>query len=192
MPDQPPITVLAKEELLSRAMFRWINVRFTFHRFDGTVSEPVERIVFERGDSAGMLLHDLARNEVILLEQVRIATLDSGTGLLLEIPAGVIEPGDSAEDTARREIQEETGAPPGQLVWISSFYPSPGACSERVHLFYAPYPEGVETAQTTGLAAENEDIRVLRVPLEEAFQMVRDGRIQDAKTIIGLQWLLIR
>lgn len=186
------MNVLAKEEILARAHFKWFNVNFTFRRFDGTVSRPIQRIVFERGDSVGMLLHDLPRDEIVLVEQLRIATAEHGSGLLLEIPAGVLDSGEQPEQTAAREIQEETGAGPTELQPISTFYLSPGACSERIHLFYAPYPKGLKIAEHAGLAEENEDIKVHRVPFIEAMEMVEDGRIADAKTIVALYWLRAR
>jgi ADP-ribose pyrophosphatase len=192
MKDERRVTVLAKEDVLKRDFFQWVNVRFQFRRFDETLSETVERIVFERGDSVGMLMHDVRRDEVILVEQLRIATLGNGTGWLLEIPAGMIDGADSPEATALREIREETGGPPAALELISTFYMSPGACSERIHLFYAPYPEGLEIQERAGLASENEDIRVCRVPFADALEMIKDGRIADAKTIVGLLWLQTR
>ncbi len=184
--------VLSREQLVGRAFLRLVNVTFTYRKFNGSVSKPVERIVLERGDSVGMLLHDVQRDEVILVEQVRMPTLATGNGMLMEVPAGVIDGHDSAEATAMREIKEETGAPPATLERIAAFYLSPGACSERVHLFYAPYPEGLEVKENAGLETEDEDIRVWRIPLAEAFTMICDGRIQDAKTIVALLWLKVR
>jgi len=190
--DEPRVTVLSTEEVFSRDFFRWVSIRFTYRRYDGTTSGPVDRIVFDRGDSVGMLLHDIPRNEVILVEQLRIAAVGHGTGWLLELPAGRIETGDSPEATASREVREETGAEAAEMEPIASFYLSPGACSERLHLFYAPYPEGLEIQEHAGLAEENEDIRVARVPFEEALEMIKDGRLADAKTILGLLWLQAR
>ncbi len=181
--------VLAQEELFRKGFFKWVNVRFTYRKFNGSISDPIERIVFERGASVGMLLHDIPSNEVILVEQVRVATLPSGHGMLLEIPAGVIEGSDSPESTAHREITEETGAQPAELEHISTFYLSPGACSERLHLFYAPYPNGLDIKEYAGLADENEDIRVHRLPVAQVMGMIKSGQIADAKTLVALLWL---
>src|SRR5579859_3727830 len=123
MSDRGELSVLESEEILSRGIFHWRKVKLTYRRFDGSVSEPVERIVFDRGDSVGMLLHDLSGNEVILVEQLRIAA----GGRLLELPAGTVEKGDEPEATAHREIQEETGAQPAAVQLICTFYLSPGA-----------------------------------------------------------------
>jgi len=189
MTEEQRVAILSREEVFRVGFFRWFNVKFTFRRFDGTVSDAVERVVFERGDSVGMLLHDLTTDEIILVEQVRVATVGGGSGWILELPAGKIDGEDSAEATALREIREETGAEATRLEPISCFYPSPGSCSERLHLFYAPYADGLVVSDHAGLAAEDEDIRVLRVPLDEGLRMVEDGRIVDGKTILGLFWL---
>jgi ADP-ribose pyrophosphatase len=187
--DQPKITLLAKDEVFRHAFYRGYIARFSYTRFDGTTAGPVDRFVLDRGDSVGMLLHDVPRNEVILVEQLRVATLDHSSGLLLELPAGRIEPGDEPAETAVREIREETGAQPPELERVATFYLTPGGSSERLHLFYAPFQAGLKVEEHGGLAEENEDIRVHRVPVPNAMEMIKDGRIADAKTILALLWL---
>ncbi len=100
---------------------------------------------------------------------------------LVELPAGTREPGESSEATAERELREETGFVAGRLRRIHAFYTSPGIMDERMELFEA-------TDLTPGAQAldEGEQIETTVVPLATALEMALDGRIQDAKTMVGL------
>ena len=100
---------------------------------------------------------------------------------LYEIPAGTLEPGESPEETARRELEEETGYRPGWLRKLVEFYSSPGVSTEKLIVYLA----GSLTPARQRLE-EDEVIEVEWVSLEEALEMIRDGRIRDAKTLIGL------
>jgi 8-oxo-dGTP pyrophosphatase MutT (NUDIX family) len=90
-------------------------------------------------------------------------------------------------DDIRREILEETGYIVRDLRQIAMFYPSPGMSSERMHLYYAAIAG--ESSAGGGLEHEDEDVRVVEIPLAAAFASLDDGAIMDAKTIIGLQWM---
>ncbi len=118
-----------------------------------------------------------ADRKVLLIKQFRHAT----GGTLLEIPAGKMEPGESPEDCAGRELEEETGYRPGTMRRLASFYVSPGFCTEMIHLFLA----GDLTRYQQKLD-QDECIDVIGIPLDEALAMVDRGEIKDAKTIAGL------
>ena len=181
--------MLGKELIFQKAIFKWFGIKFHYTRLDGTDSGEVNQFVIDRGDSVAMLLHEVEKDEVILVEQLRIATAESGNGWLLELPAGRVDPGEEPTQTALREAREETGAEPREIRLISSFFLSPGGSSERLHLFYCPFHNGIEIQSIAGLKEENEDISVQRYPLKEALEMIETGKIADAKTIIGLLWL---
>jgi ADP-ribose pyrophosphatase len=132
-----------------------------------------------------LVLHDVPANEVVFVEQARVAT----SGWILELPAGRVEPNEDPAATAGREAEEETGAAPATVQRISRFYLSPGGCSERLHLFYCPFSDGLTVHEYAGLAQDSEDIRVHRIPLPRALEMIETGEIADAKTMIGLYWL---
>ena len=100
---------------------------------------------------------------------------------LLELPAGVMERGEPPEDSAHREVREETGMAAGKLLKIGEFFLAPGYSTEFMHvylareLYYAPLPGDAD-----------EVLSVVRVPIEEAYRKARQSEIQDAKTLAAL------
>lgn len=132
------------------------------------------------GASAVVPLLDSADSEnprILLIRQYRYA---SG-GYLYEIPAGRLDPGETAEDCARRELREETGYSATEVSLLTSFYTTPGFTDERIHVFVA-------AGLTEGSASlESDEIVELHpVQLSEAVNMVRSGEIVDGKTMIGI------
>lgn len=115
---------------------------------------------------------------VLLVRQFRYAVGKS----LLEIPAGILEPGETPRRGAIRELREETGYRAGRLRSLGSVLTSPGFCRERIHLFWA------DALEVAGAPAPDDDERVTPVCLswKRAMQMVRNGEIEDAKTVLAL------
>ncbi len=153
------------------------------------MSGEVRREIFERGHAAVLLPFDPVRDEVVLIEQIRIAAFDtSESPWLLEMVAGMIEEGETEEDVVRREAVEEAGLTVGRAKKVLSYLASPGGTSERSAVFVgevdATQAEGVH-----GLVDENEDIRVHVVSREQAYQWVEEGKIDNAASVIALQWL---
>lgn len=129
------------------------------------------------------------RDEVVLVEQIRIAAYDtSRTPWLLEMVAGMIEEGESPEDVARREAVEEAGLDVGRVTEVLSYPASPGGTSERLTILVGEV-DATTAKGIHGLADENEDIRVHVVSREQAYQWVEEGKIDNAASIIALQWL---
>lgn len=161
------------------------------------------RVVFDRGDSVGLLMYDEALDEVVLTRQVRpgpiLRAISQGASFDWSDGAGVsaIEPvagsmdveGEDPEDCARREAEEEApGCEILSVEKIASYWPSPGGTSERIHLFCAVVDSsGAE--KRGGLADHGEEIEVLRLDADEAIAMARDGRIDTAMGVIALEWL---
>lgn len=155
----------------------------------GGWSGAMSREVFERGQVASVLPYDVERKKVVLAEQFRVGALkDERSPWLVEIVAGVLEPGESPEQLAHREAAEEAGIVLESLTPIYNYWVSPGGCTERVSLFWSKVDSSTASG-IHGLDDENEDIRVLVYDQEEAFEMVRSGVINNALTIIALQWL---
>ncbi|MGE0609859.1 MAG: NUDIX hydrolase [Pirellulales bacterium] len=119
----------------------------------------------------------LEDGRVCLIHNERMAVDDT----LVELPAGTIEPGEDPAASAARELAEETGYTAANLEHLHDFWMSPGILRERMHLFLA-------TGLTAGPAhlEEDESIQTLLVPWDEAIELIASGRIQDAKTLVGL------
>ena len=185
------VTVLNRHRIFDD-FFKIDEATISFERFDGTSTPPVRRLVFERGDSAAAVVYHRDAQSILLAEQLRFPTFDKGPGWIAEVPAGMVDPGEQPEATMRREIEEEIGYRPERLEPIATFYLSPGGSSERIWLYYVEVSEAGRVAAGGGKRDEQEDIRTRWLSLEQAALALKAGEIVDAKTIIGLQWLLGR
>ncbi len=163
-----------------------------YRQFDGAWSEPVVREVFERGHAAAVLPYDPARDEVVLIEQFRPGPMAAGeaSAWLVEIVAGIIDPGETAEDVVRREALEEANLEIGDLELVADCFMTPGGCSERVSI-YCGRCDSTNAGGVHGNPEENEDIRVFTLPLEAVADRLADGSIRNAITMISLQWLCL-
>jgi nudix-type nucleoside diphosphatase (YffH/AdpP family) len=163
---------------------------FCYERFDGEMSGPVRRLCFDRGDSVAAIVFNRDRQNVILVEQFRYPAFRKGDGWTVELVAGVIQVGETAEVTLRREVREEIGYTIDRLHPIANFFLSPGASSERIMLYCAEVTNAGKIAAGGGLAEEGEDIRIVELSLSELRQQLDQARIRDAKTLVGTMWLL--
>ncbi|ELW9232942.1 ADP-ribose diphosphatase [Proteus mirabilis] len=172
-----------------KGFFRMNEYRFKHRLFKGGWSAEVKREVFERGHAGVLLAYDPKRDEVVLIEQIRIPAYEtSQTPWLLEVIAGMVEEGESPEEVVRREATEEAGITIGRCKPIVSYLSSPGGTSERMYVYVGEVDATTATG-IHGLACENEDIRVHVVSREQAYQWVEEGIIDNAASVIALQWL---
>ncbi|EGR4490384.1 ADP-ribose diphosphatase [Vibrio cholerae] len=187
--NQKDVEILNKETLF-KGFFRMVKYRFKHKRFAGGWSEPVEREMFERGHAAAMLPYDPIRDQVVIIEQIRVGALEHAQPWQLEIVAGVIDTDESAEQVVRREAEEEAGLTVGRIEKITSYYPSSGGCSEKLDVFIGEV-DCSQAGGIHGLDCEGEDIKVHVMSRTEAYQLVKDGRIENGASIIALQWLAL-
>ncbi|MEZ8826277.1 ADP-ribose diphosphatase [Vibrio amylolyticus] len=181
------VKIISKKSLFS-GFFKMIKYQFSHRLFDGGWSEPIEREMFERGHAVAVLPYDPVTDQVVIIEQIRVGALEDSSPWQLEIVAGIIEPGETAEDVARREMVEEAGIEINQLEKITSFYPSSGGCSEKLDV-YVGEVDATKAQGVHGLEHEGEDIRVHVMSREEAYQRVKTGQLENGASIIALQWL---
>jgi len=185
------VEVSATERVFD-GFFKLDRARVSYERFDGSMSAPMSRLVFERGDSVAVLPFDRQRRRVVLVQQFRYpAYLRNGPGWLWEIIAGMIEPGRGPEDVARSEALEEAGYGLGEIKHAMTVYASPGASSERIHIYLAPVVAHQHVGRGGGLPQDGEDILVRTFELDEALAMIEDDRVVDAKTVLALQFLAL-
>ena len=160
------------------------------HRlFEGGWSLPIRRELFQRGDAVGVLPWDPLTDELVLIEQFRVGAIrDQDSPWMLELVAGIVEPGESDMAVVHREADEEAGCVLGRLEPIATFYPSAGACSEQIRLFIGE-AMAARPGTVQGLDTEHEDILVHQLPRRQALQMLDHNEINNGHTLLALQWL---
>lgn len=158
------------ELLLTTRRFRVIQ------KYQATPQGPLPRQIVQH-PGAVVILPVLADGRVVLIRNFRVSVDEE----LLELPAGTLEAGEDPQDCAQRELAEETGYRAESWELLTSFFASPGILTERMFLYLA-------TGLAPGDAAleQGEEIETLGVAWETALEMARDGRIHDAKTLVGL------
>jgi ADP-ribose pyrophosphatase len=179
--------------------FRVDRYRLRHKLFEGGWSGEIEREVFERGHAVTILLFDPEQDKLVFIEQFRPGAyaalaspwFDNGTSpWLIECVAGIIEPGEAPEGVARREAVEEADCAVSDIISVSHYLVSPGATSESMFV-YCGRVNAPESGGIHGLREENENIRVVVVSPDEAFQWLDEGRVVNAMTVITLQWFRI-
>lgn len=143
--------------------------------------EVVERELITHGGAVG-IVPVTDDGKIILVSQYRHAVAK----VMLEIPAGKLEPGEEPEDCARRELIEETGHAPGKLVLLTTFFTTPGYSNEVFHLYAA-----LNLTEQHSEEPEEEIEGTEAVTIGEAVSMIADGRIEDAKTVAAIGMIKI-
>jgi len=157
----------------------------------GGWSEPFYREVFERGHAAAVLPYDPVLDRIVLIEQFRPGAYAAGRHpWLVEIVAGIIDPGESAENVVRREAWEEARVTLADVEPIASCMVTPGACSESLDI-YVGRVDSTGAGGVFGLEQEHENIRVFTISADEAAALLAARKIDNAVAIIALQWLLL-
>ncbi len=166
-------------KLDQRLVYRGRVVTLMVDRIREPGGKEVEREVV-RHSGAAVLVPLTSDNRLVLVRQYRYAVDQH----LWEVPAGTMSPGESPEETARRELVEETGFYPHRLEKLAEFYPSPGFSDENMHLFLA-----TELESRTACPDEDETIEVKLFSSEEMTSLLSQGQISDGKTLLALMQL---
>jgi len=172
--DPPKIRVLS-----SRNIYNGRVVRLDVDRIVEPSGMEVEREIV-RHPGAAVLLPVTADGRVILIRQFRYAAGE----ILLEVPAGTIDPGETPEETAGRELLEETGYHSRRLEKLAEFFTSPGILAERMHLFLATELEKREASPDA-----DESLQIVELAWERALALEPGTDVRDAKTIVALSFL---
>lgn len=186
---QNPAIRITEKKLLSDN--HYFLHRYTYD-YDHGQTETHVREVYDRGNGACVLLYNKEYGNVVLIRQFRLPTLLNGnpSGMMIEACAGLVEENDP-EETVKREAIEETGYHISKVTRAYSAYMSPGAVTEILYCYVAEYTKEMKLSEGGGLASENENIQTLEIPFARALEMVKDGEITDAKTIMLLQYVQI-
>ena len=171
--------------------FKIISYQLRHKLFNGQWSGEIRRELFERGHACALLPYDPVRDEVVLIEQFRIGALTrTASPWLLELIAGVVEEGESNEQVVRREAKEEADLTILRSELLCCYLSSAGGSSERLQLFIGEV-DASQAGGIFGLAQEDEDIKVHVFSREQALLMLEQGVIDNAASIIALQWLAL-
>lgn len=182
---------VVEREACFRGFYQLDRLHLRHRLFAGGMGKLINRELFVRHDAVCVLPYDPQRDCVVLIEQFRVGALDKSVNpWLIELVAGLIDKDEQPEEVARREAVEEAGLELAELWPLTQYYPSPGGSDERVHL-YVGRCDSCGAGGVHGLEEEGEDIRVLVWSLDEALAALDDGRIDNAASIIALQWLAL-
>lgn len=162
-----------------------------FRRFDDSFSPPVTRAAFISGDAVTVLPYDPVRDRVLLIEQFRAGPFARGDQQpwQLEAIAGRIDPGETAEEAARREAVEEANLTLGALLPVAGYYPSPGICAEFLYSYIALCDLPDDAAGVFGVEGEAEDIRGHLIGFDDLMALVATGEAGNAPLLLSALWL---
>lgn len=183
---------ILKTEVLSDNWYTLRKITFEYKKKNGEVITQT-REAYDRGNGATILLYNQEKKTVILTRQFRLPTYTNGneSGMMIEACAGLLDK-DNAEDCIRRETEEETGYVVKDVKKIFEAYMSPGSVTEILYFFIAAYSKDMKVSEGGGVDHEEENIEVLEMLFDDALEMVNNGEIKDAKTIMLLQYLRLQ
>ena len=187
---QPELKIeVDHRETVFDSFLRVDRLKLRHSLFGGGWSELMTRELILRPRAVGVLLFDPVQQQVVLVRQIRVGMLDEGQPpWLLELVAGMVESGEEPIEVAARESLEEANTKPQDLLQICEYYNSPGISNERITLFCGRV-DATQAGGIFGLDAEHEDIEVVVLSLADALAKVASGEINNAMSIIALQWL---
>ena len=154
--------------------------------FEGGMSPVITKEIVERSDAGTAIVRHRTRGTLVFVHQFRAPAIErDGDPWLIELCAGKLDPGETAEQAMRRELTEETGYEALSCQLVTSFFISPGYTTERMFLF------DIEVDGEPGHAPGDghENIELVEMTLDEALAAAERGDIRDAKTLLGLYWL---
>jgi len=177
--------------LLSDNHYILKTTTFDWRRNDGAW-QTQHRETYDRGNGATLLPYNRKQRTVVLVKQFRYPAYVNGCDdLMIEAAAGLLDNA-SPEERIRAEAEEETGYRLREVQKVFEAYMSPGAVTEKLHFFVAEYDADMKVGAGGGHEDEGEDIEVLELSIDEALAMITDGRIEDAKTIMLLQYAALK
>ena len=176
---------------IHNGFFKMNEYILKYKKFDGSWSNEVKREVFGGAMVSAVLPYDPVKREIVLIQQFRPGTIAKEfNNYLYEIVAGIIDSGEKAEDTAKRECLEETGCKIKKITPIQGYFPAPGSSESFYHLFLGEI-DTFEGERVMGLESENEDILVRSYKLSDVKEMMEKGEILNGLTLIALQWFFL-
>ncbi len=180
---------ITNREVLYQGFFRLVRNHIRHLKFNNTWTVEFSREILERPSAVAVLPYDPILDQVILIEQFRAGAIaNPESPWLTEVIAGIYRHGEHPTDVIHREAREESGVELLDLFKICEYFVSPGGCDEHIILFCGRV-DASSAGGVFGLTDEHEDIRAFPIPLDEAIELLREGKIKTSPAIIALQWL---
>lgn len=188
----PETVKIISTEVLSNNFFPLKKFTYQIEKKNLKVEE-ISREVYMSSNGVTVLLYNRDTETVILTKQFRLPTFlnKNSTGILIEACAGLVEENEDPKDAIIREIEEETGYRVKEVKKIFEMYSTPGSVAEMLYYFVAECTPVQKVSEGGGLDDENEEIEVIEIPFEEAYDKIQSGEIRDAKTALLLQYAKI-
>ena len=176
---------------IHKGFFEMNEVTLKYKKIDGSWTNNIKRELFGGAQVSAVLPYDPIKKEIVLIQQFRPGTISKNiNNFLYEIVAGIIDKGESAETTAKRECIEETGCEIKNILPIQGYFPAPGSSESFYHLFLGEV-EAFKGSRSMGLESENEDILVECYNFNKVKQMLHNKEIVNGITLIALQWFFL-
>ena len=187
--------IVKARDIKYQGFFRIDQYQIKHRLFCGDWGEVISREIFERGDAVVLIPFDKANNKLLLIEQFRPGAIRTEKSpWMFEFIAGMFGANEQPIDVAIREAEEEANLKidESQVTHIMDYLSSPGGMSEKIYLYWANVDlSNVKSGSIAGLENENEDIKSHVMTLQQAEALMGQGKITNASTVIGLQWLLL-
>lgn len=185
---------ILKNDRIFDEFFQIDRVQLRHENFKDDQWSTVRRYNLNRPEAVAVILENTETGKIILVEQFRYASLKKSerNGWMQEIIAGLIDPGETPLESAKRETMEETGYHVNNLEHVTDYFASVGICDELIHLYYGQVTSKDRIEQGGGVETESEDLLVMEVDFSELMQRLKNNEIKDSKTIIALQWLALK
>ena len=182
---------IINKKSLHTGFFELNEITLKYRKYNGEWSKNIKRELFGGAQVSATLPYDPEKKEIILIQQFRPGTVFSNfENYLHEIPAGIIDKGETPEVAAKRECLEETGCMVKKLIPIQGYFPAPGSSQSFYNLFLAEV-ETFQGSRIKGIETENEDIFVKSYKVDEIKKKIESGEIINGLTLIALQWFLL-
>jgi len=167
------------------------EITLKYKKYDGTWSSEIKRELFGGAQVSAVLPYDPKSKKIVLIQQFRPGTISKDNNNYLdEVVAGIIDPGESPEEAAKRECLEETGCKINRLTQIQGYYPAPGSSESFFSLFLGEV-DAPDKEIIRGLENENEDILVKSYSFKDVKNKMENKEILNGLTLIALQWFFL-
>jgi GDP-mannose pyrophosphatase NudK len=179
---------ITQEETLSNKKFPLKFYNYEKQDRQGEMQQLKAEVYF-RPDAAAVLLYDAQQEKFLLTRQFRLPTYlnQNEDGYIIEACAGLIDEGETPEQAIIREAEEEVGCKISSPEYIGAFYTSAGGITEYLHLFMTSYNSNAQKIGGGGLPEEGEDIELVEISFDEAHTLLKNKKLNDAKTVMLLQ-----